>query len=385
MKLWNKYRNSYASYFLMYAFYYMSWALFSALISVYLMDLGFSATSVSIVVSAGYLVSMILQPMIGRLSLRVDPCKINICLAVIGIFGGMVFASMKSFLGIVIGYSSVLALINGINPVMEKMATGSPFRYGSIRIWGTIGYACGSQVAGLIYDYISPTAVYSAFCISMVLTVIGMAGAKPKMEEGKQETEKSRSLFTNRKFLYYLMISGIFNGVTMMGHTYIPSMFVADGMDVSLTSTLLCFAVFCELPFVLFSNRFMDKIPNKVLLMTVYVMVVLQYMSYACGMSMPIRIILTMIAKHPAGMMMIMINLKVVHSIVEARQVIEALSIVATVKNLTCIIAQSVAGSLLDVMSYSQVFLVFTVVMAAGLVLTVLFRVPSGNEHRLFS
>ena len=34
------YKNSYLSYFLMYNFYYLSWALFSALISVYLMDRG---------------------------------------------------------------------------------------------------------------------------------------------------------------------------------------------------------------------------------------------------------------------------------------------------------------------------------------------------------
>lgn len=39
-----RYKNSYLSYFLMYNFYYLSWAVFSALISVYLLDKGFKAS-----------------------------------------------------------------------------------------------------------------------------------------------------------------------------------------------------------------------------------------------------------------------------------------------------------------------------------------------------
>ena len=41
-----RYKNSYLSYFLMYNFYYLSWAVFSALISVYLLDKGFKASEV---------------------------------------------------------------------------------------------------------------------------------------------------------------------------------------------------------------------------------------------------------------------------------------------------------------------------------------------------
>ena len=46
-----RYKNSYLSYFLMYNFYYLSWAVFSALISVYLLDKDFKASEVSLVVS----------------------------------------------------------------------------------------------------------------------------------------------------------------------------------------------------------------------------------------------------------------------------------------------------------------------------------------------
>ena len=49
-----RYKNSYLCYFLMYNFYYLSWAIFSALISIYLLDKGFKASEVSLVVSTSF-------------------------------------------------------------------------------------------------------------------------------------------------------------------------------------------------------------------------------------------------------------------------------------------------------------------------------------------
>lgn len=46
----------------MYMFYYLSMALFSGLISVYLMDKGYKASEVSFVVACSYILSMITQP-----------------------------------------------------------------------------------------------------------------------------------------------------------------------------------------------------------------------------------------------------------------------------------------------------------------------------------
>lgn len=50
---------------------------------------------------------------------------------------------------------------------MERIATTSPYPYGRIRIWGTIGYALGSQLAGFIYDFVSPSAIFITFVLTM--------------------------------------------------------------------------------------------------------------------------------------------------------------------------------------------------------------------------
>ena len=381
-----RYQNSYFSYFLMYNFYYLSWALFSALISVYLLGKGLKASEVSLIVSMSFLTSMIAQPFIGMLSDRYDAKKVNIVLFVLAALGGLFFAFADNFITMMIGYSFVLMLINGTNPIMEKIATASPYRYGKIRIWGTIGYALGSQFAGLIYDYISPKAIFLIFILTMILTIIGTYGTQPDMhvEHVSEEKVSTKELLKNKKYIYFLVISAIFYGATNMANTYVPSMFVHDGLPVGLTSTLLSIAVICETPIVLFSNKFMDKLSNKTLLIVAYVVVCLQFLSYGLNMSIPIKMIMTFIAKHPAGMLYIMINLKVVHTIVDEHQIITALAFVATIKNLVSIVSQNIAGYILDYYSYSVVFLIFFAVLVVGLILTILYKIDRGDRLKLF-
>ena len=382
-----RYKNSYLSYFLMYNFYYLSWAIFSALISIYLLDKGFKASEVSLVVSTSFLTSMIFQPVIGMFSDRYDVKKVNFVLFTLAGIGGLAFMFASSLITITIGYSFVLTLINGTNPVMEKIASSSPYQYGKIRIWGTIGYATGSWLAGMIYQLISPSAIFICFIITMILCIIGLLGTKTPSELGQNNEEKTKTstLFHNHKYLYYLIIAAIFQGITNMANTYIPAMFQNDGLKVSLVSTILSFAVLCEAPLVLFSHKFMDKLTNKRLLIIAYSMITIQFLCYALNVWLPLKVIITLITKHPSGMLFIMINLKIVSTLVPKEHQITALAFVQTLRNLSSIIFQNIAGQILDISSYQILFALSLIVIVVGFVLVILFKVPSGKDQKLFN
>ena len=371
-----RYKNSYLSYFLMYNFYYLSWAVFSALISIYLLDKGFKASEVSLVVSTSFLTSMIFQPVIGMFSDRYDVKKVNFVLFTLAGIGGLAFMFASSLITITIGYSFVLTLINGTNPVMEKIASSSPYQYGKIRIWGTIGYATGSWLAGMIYQLISPSAIFICFIITMILCIIGLLGTQTPSELGQNNEEKTKTstLFHNYKYLYYLIIAAIFQGITNMANTYIPAMFQNDGLKVSLVSTILSFAVLCE-----------DKLTNKRLLIIAYSMITIQFLCYALNVWLPLKVIITLITKHPSGMLFIMINLKIVSTLVSKEHQITALAFVQTLRNLSSIIFQNIAGQILDISSYQILFALSLIVIVVGFVLVILFKVPSGKDQKLFN
>ena len=382
-----RYKNSYLCYFLMYNFYYLSWAIFSALISIYLLDKGFKASEVSLVVSTSFLTSMIFQPVIGMFSDRYDVKKVNFVLFTLAGIGGLAFMFASSLITITIGYSFVLTLINGTNPVMEKIASSSPYQYGKIRIWGTIGYATGSWLAGMIYQLISPSAIFICFIITMILCIIGLLGTQTPSELGQNNEEKTKTstLFHNYKYLYYLIIAAIFQGITNMANTYIPAMFQNDGLKVSLVSTILSFAVLCEAHLFLFSHKFMDKLSNKRFLIIAYSMITIQFLCYALNVWLPLKVIITLITKHPSGMLFIMINLKIVSTLVPKEHQITALAFVQTLRNLSSIIFQNIAGQILDISSYQILFALSLIVIVVGFVLVILFKVPSGKDQKLFN
>lgn len=287
---------------------------------------------------------------------------------------------------IAIVYSAVLAILNGVNPIIERMATVSKHKYGLIRIWGTIGYASGSQVSGLIYRYISPEAMYLFFVGGMVLCVIGILGTKDvkEIEQTSEEKTSMKDVLFNKKLLIYLVIACIFYGITNVNSIYLPAMYQHNGLTVSQATTVIFAGTMMELPVILLSRFYMNKIGNKQLLMLSFLLLVIQFMTYAYIPNVVIQIIMTFLTKSVTTMAFIMINMKVIATIIDGTHQMSALSIVSTFKSFSSIIFQAIAGYLIDLYSY-QFFYGFLFVCAIiGLVLCILYKIPSGNVHRLF-
>ena len=153
-------RGEYLKYVQMYGFYYFAVAMFSVLISIYMMDKGMSAGQVSLLISASCVISMFIQPFVGVLLDKGSKRWITALILGLASVIGVLFAWSQTFVWMLLSYGIAIALINSVNPYIERMATVSQFSYRSIRIWGTVGYALGAQIAGIVYDGISPASVY---------------------------------------------------------------------------------------------------------------------------------------------------------------------------------------------------------------------------------
>jgi Arabinose efflux permease len=394
MVLWEKYKGSYLSYLLMYNFYYLAFALFSVLISIYLLDKGFLPSEVSLVVSSSFFTSMLGQPAIGVLSDNFGNKIVNTILFALAGIGGIYFMFANSLVELLIGYSFVMTLINGTNPSMEKIATLSKFKYGSIRIWGTLGFASGSQLSGLIYDKIAPEMVYVAFVLSIFLSIIGVLGTEEdeatlnRIKNSKNKTRSNTSalsLFKNKPLIIYILIAGIFYGATSIGNIYIAPMLENEGIRVSLVSTILSVAVLIEMPIVFFSHKFMDKIANKKLLFIAFIAVVIQTFIYWLNLWTPSIVIATLLFKHPPGMLFVMINLKVVNTLVDEDYQITALALIQTFRNLSSIIFQNLSGQILNFTTYQNLYLLVFIILLLGLIIVSFYQIPSGNDKKTFS
>ena len=383
----SKFRDSYFAYFLMYNFYFLSYSLFSTLISVYMLDKGFSASDVSLVVSASFLTSMLVQPIMGMLNDKIGIKRVTLMSFVVIILGAIFFMGATSLWSLVLWYSVVMMLVNGVNPVMDILAAQSPYTYGKIRIWGTIGYALGSQLAGLIYQYISPVAMFIVFIVMMVISILGTLGVNLPHDKDREEKEKVSvwTIFQNRTYLYYLLIVALYSGVGNTGHTYIPSMLEHAGMSVGLATTVVSISVICESPLIFFSYLFMDKVPVKKLLLIALSILALQYLIYGLDLGLTSKVIMTLASKHITGMLLIMVTLKIVASLVDQRFLVTALAFVQTVRSLGTIAIQNISGAIIDQAGYEMMSFFLVGIMVLVLLLALFLKVPEKEGQNLFS
>lgn len=392
-RLLARYTNSYASYVILFFFYDLAFALFSVLISVYLIDKGYSASQVSLLVSIASLAAMLTQPIIGGLTDRFGMRPVNMVMFVLTCLSAALFVVAPGFWIIVGAYSLLNLLINGMNPVIERMATSSPYSYGSVRAWGTIGFAVGTQLTGIIYDGIGPEAPYVGVIIAILIAIFGFWGTQPRLAETEAanldedlEPVSTKDLVTNKKFLYYLVLEMLFSAVVGAAYAFTPAALTNHlGMEAATASTVLAIAVIVELPLLLFSARFMDRVGNKTLLLVAFGLAAIQVLPFALNLPFPVVIAITFLCKHPPAILNIMTNMKVVNTIVDPRQQITGLALVKAFQNCGTIISNNVGGRLVDAAGYPTMFLFLLVLITLALVGVVFFRVPSGNDKRLFS
>jgi Arabinose efflux permease len=388
--MFRKFQNSYLAYFLMYNFYFLAYALFSTLISVYMLDKGYSASQVSLVVSASFFSSMIVQPLMGILNDKIGIKKVTIYSFLLINIAAIFFMQANNLLLLTVWYSAVLMLVNGVNPVMDVLAARSPYTYGKIRIWGTFGYAMGSQLAGLIYKFISPQAIFIVFIGMMCVSILGVFGIDPKQNQRPKKATQMKNdssigkIFKNKIYLFYLLIVALYSGVGNTGHTYIPSMLEHSGLSVNMATTVVAISVICESPLIFFSYLFMDKVPIKKLLYIPLGILLLQYVIYGLDLGLTSKILLTLMSKHATGMLLIMVTLKIVANVVDENYLVTAIALVQTARNLGTILIQNIAGDIIDKSGYEMMSFFLAGVMVLVLVLAFFLKVPNKSNQKLF-
>ena len=386
MNFFKHYKNSYLSYFLMYFFFFFCLAFFSGFISVYLMDQGYSASQVSFVVSCSYVLSVIVQPFIGKLNDQHESRYVNSLLLLIAGVSGIIFIFLKNIYLIAFVYSLVLAITNGTNPIIERMAILSRFKYGSIRVWATIGYAVATIIAGSLYKNIGPYSLYVFFAIGELLCVIGILGTHsilPPVEKTKEKISMT-SVFKSKHIPFYLIIVCLFYGITNVHHLYLPAMLKQSGLPINYVSTVIFFSTLSEVPVILLSRFYMNRFTNKQLLMSVFVLLFVQFFTFSFISSLIIQIIIVFLTKTVATMAFVMINLRIISTIVDNARQHTALSLVSACKSFSSILFQMVAGYLIDFTGYQMFYYVLFICSVVGMILVFFFKVPTNKDLKVF-
>lgn len=360
------YINNVASFFL----FFMMRILFTSLFSVFLIDQGYSALNVSIVSTVALVASFFGVPIIGRATDIYGQKRICVFLLLISAAFGILFAISKNLIISGVSYSIIIVCINTLHPLIERNATQTEFHYSSVRIWGTIGNAIGTQLGGILYQYISPSSVYISFTIiSIIMLIMQKNSSKKTIQENTNPPSKNiEPLKISSCFVMYIIIIFLFYAAMDSKTLYLTAFLQSVGFDINSASTILFFSSLIEVPVVLFGGKIVDKWDSKKLVVSCLILLIIQLTVYAFLTSHIIIIIATLLSNCVVSMFYIMINMKVIHEMIDNDHQNSALTITTGVRSISAVIGQLVCGKLVDMSSYH---LAFTVL--AGFVLTALF------------
>lgn len=384
-----KFRNSYAAYLLLYSFYFMSTSLFTTLISVYLMGKHYNASQVSTLVSVAFFLSMIAQPFFGYINERFGIVKMT-TLSLSAILGGVLgFLWAPNLFWLTVFYGIVLVCLNGTAPMMEVFATQSAYAFGKIRVWGTIGYSLGVQIAGWVYHQFSPQAVYYTVLLTIVLSIFCLSavrmGNSEKRKEKVKEPVSLRPLLHNRPYLFFIILIGLASGVGNIGHTYIQNLLMDNGLSVQTAATVVAISVVVEAPLIFFSDRFMDHWPLRVLIALPIGILCAQYTIYALPSPILLKVLITLLAKHTTGMVLIMVSLRFIAQQVNGKDLVLAMAIVQGARYLGTILLQPIAAHFIEVGGYQLMSFFLAGVVGLAFLLSFALKMPQGKVPSLFS
>lgn len=318
------FRGSYPAYALTYFFFYWSLGVFTSVLSMYLTGIGKSKAEMSFIMSASSLFGVVLIPIVGYINdkLRKPRLICTVMMACVAVFG-ILFALVRETMLLFLLNGCIMGFISSLSPVSERMATSTKYRYGTIRIWGTFGYAAAVQVACAMMEFTSPQLIFVSVSVSAVLAIVGFLGTDDisftDTEAAKAAAGKQFSFLCAPMYILFVIIGFVFSGCSNLNMTYSPILLQELGMPTGAVGTVLFFSTIVELPVILFSYKFMDRFSGRTLMLLAFAIMVAQFLLYATAPNAFVAVVTMLVLRAIGSTLFGMILLKIVRGVVQVR------------------------------------------------------------------
>ncbi len=368
-----------------FAGFYLGMAMFIVLISKYLKDKGMSATEISIIVSVTTILTMVLQPVVGALQDRLGRKAVTAAVMCVAGVTGISFAFADGYIPMLILYGVTVGLYYSVEPYLDKLATESPFTYSSVRSAGTVGFAIGAQICGVVYEHISPMGNYYLYIFFVVTTTICILISRGVSDvDGREKQKPAREVFRSPALWKYMILLALFYTNANLNVTYLPIFYTSNGVSESFFGFILLFATMMELPVIFGTRWYMRRFSNSTIITVAFSLQMIQFAIYAFVPVTAVRAATSIILRSSTTMIIMIANLQVLYSIMEPRYVMTALTLIyALPKNLITVIMQYVGGRMIDGISYEGMYIMLMCIAAAGLALTRIFRIPTDRTNTI--
>lgn len=389
MKSKFRYRGSYLNYVVAYFSYFFAMGVVCNMLSIYLTGpMGKTEQEMSFILSASSLFGIITSPIAGYLN---DKFKKPQLLAAISLLlaaaASLLFTLFKSTVTLYLMNGLIMGAISGMSPISERVASSGRYRYGQVRIWGTIGFAAAPQVGGFILDLAEPYWLFVAMAAALLIGAVsylmleGLRFDEDPEETTAPGTKRSRlAFFKLPMFLLFAVISMIYSGASGLNNAYAPLLLQDLGLSTSLAGTIISVSVLVELPIVLFSNKYMDRFSSKSLTALSLLLMLIQFLFYGFCRNLLVIIVSMVLLKAVCGTLFMMVVLKVIRGVVWEDSVSTAQGMMTSMNSLATIAIQNLGGWLATFAGLQTLYITLSILTALALFFCAFLKIRSTKK-----
>lgn len=324
---------------------------------VYLNELNVSSSAIGMLLAVNALVSMLAQPLWGWISDRLGSSKkvLIFCL-------GM---SALCYLVLFFARSVVLVMAVLIVDMFFRCASGSlldiwivsrvsadnKVGYGSIRLWGSVGFAVMMAVYGRMVNAGTIRVIFPFYCLFMLLTILfcaRLAGNNLPMRPPGAGAAKLGSLFRNYSYASFVLFIFLLNIPNGPFGSFLPTLVRSVGGSKEQFGMMQSLKALTEVPFFLFGKRLLDRYGPVRLMVLSAVISLIQAAAYAMSRSV-LQVSLSLLLSGPSFSLFCVGMLHYVYRLAPDGMKTIAQTLAGTVSmNISSIIGNAGGGVMID-------------------------------------
>lgn len=289
---------------------FLFWATFAAyypFIVVILQNKGFDNTAIGTILSINSFIVVLAQPFWGMVSDWLQSIRkvFFICFTI-----SIVLLQLVPFIQSALFIAILLAIVtifeSPLNPLLDSwviqgIRTEESISYGTIRLWGSIGYAILCLILGKILDQASVNILFPALAIMGVCTIIMSTRIrvdKPVSKIPVKKLELGR-LLKNYPYMTFLLFSVVIYIPHKAAASFLPNLIESVGGTSGNVGFACAIMAFAEVPVFLLSAKLLKRFKPTQLILTSSVFFMLRQLAYL-NATTPLQVVLAQLLNGPS-------------------------------------------------------------------------------------
>ncbi|MBA2873862.1 MFS transporter [Thermaerobacillus caldiproteolyticus] len=346
------------------------------LLSVYLQeDVGLSGTEIGAIMSISPIVMIFVQPVWGMIS---DYTRKPVAVLVISLLStaliGFLYSSVHQYGWLLIVAALLAFTQSAIVPISDSITLNYVQKiegsYGSIRLWGSIGFALAVLIGGWLSDRFSLVAIFYIFAFILLLSAM-LAWRLPR-ESQAMKVEIGRGmvqLFRIPRFVLFLVTTFLVFGPIYANNFYFGVFIKEIGGTLTGIGFAFLLAAGSEAPFMKITDGLIRRYGTVAILIFAATISALRWMFYFFEPSLTLVYMTTIVQGFSVGLF-IPAALQYVRELAPDHVRVTAVSLYSAVGNgLGSWFCTFAGGYILDYYHIGYVYLFFSVLTFIGLVI----------------